>query len=453
MTIFSKDQLELLVRDIATHAPSQVILLIGDRFLCQRAAERISTALLADGGSAHLIDGDQENFPTTLNKLRSFSLLPGRQIYRVSDTKLFHSKKVAPSIWKRAVQAHDNNDRKRAAGYLRTFLESAGLNASDRENDPAELSAAQWKKFFGFNRPADDISWTGELLVTSIDQDQRSVPPPADDPAVLLQKVLDSGIPENNVLLLLAEDVDKRKRLYKLIKDKQVVVDLSVESGSSSRARNAQESVLLELMNTTLSGFGKTMAAGVAKQLFERVGFHPVAVVMETEKLALYVGKNPKISIADLNAVVGRTRQEALFELTDALGKNNFDRALFVTARLLENNVHPLAVTATLRNFARNLFLLRALQERDEYGYSRSMSPAVFQQHCLPRLKKNDRWKEKLSGHPYAVYMQFKTASSFSPAVLKNWLCLLLRAEMRLKSSPISPDIIIHHLIFSMMSK
>ncbi|NOQ46554.1 MAG: DNA polymerase III subunit delta, partial [Desulfobulbaceae bacterium] len=311
--------------------------------------------------------------------------------------------------------------------------------------------ASGWRKCFGFARPAGDLSWTGKLLAAA-PEGQATAAAHDGDPAELLQKILTAGIPTANVLILLSEEVDKRKRLFKLLKDKYVIIDVSVDTGSSARAQKEQKSVLHELVQKTLAEMGKTMAPPVTEQLFERVGFHPVGVVMETEKLALFIGDRKQINREDLDAIVGRTRQEALFELTGALGEHNLERALLIAGRLQENGIHALAVVATLRNYARTLLLFRSLQEQPQYGYRPSMASTSFQQQCLPRLKEQERWKKELTGHPYALYMQFKTASGFSIATLKQWMQLILSAEMRLKGSPVKAGTVLHHLIFSMLS-
>lgn len=451
MTVFSRDKLDTLLQEIEQGNPPQVILLFGERFLCQQAADKICNNLLKNGGNSHSIDGENEAFSTTLNRLASFSLFPGRQVYRVIDTKLFHSVNVAGSLWKKAANAREANEPAKATRYLRSMLESAGLDPTDPDNDPGTYSANQWKKLLGFTKPEGDISWTNPLLADLPDESTKPAES-MDDAATLLEKTLETGIPGQNFLVLLAEDVDKRKKLYKYFADKHVVVDLGVEKGSTSKAQTAQKSVLQEVLKEALAQFDKKITAKAAELLFERVGFHPVAIAMEAEKLAFYCGSQKTIDVEDLNAVVGRTRQEAVFELTDALGKRNLEQALLIANRLAENGIHPLAIIATLKNYTRNLLLFRALQEKSGLGYSSSMQPGAFQKQILPMLKEDSHWTKELSGHPYAIYMQFKTAAGFRIATLRRWMEELLQADFRLKGSPIVAGTILQHLLISMLS-
>ncbi|MCW5205874.1 DNA polymerase III subunit delta [Desulfobulbus sp. F5] len=447
MPVYDRSTLNNLLREISSGAACPAVLLFGERSLCQQAAEQISTALCAKGGgTVHAIDGDSEDHSTTLAKLRSFSLLGGRQVFRVNGSRLFLSKNVAEAIWKKVVKAWEEGSPDKAAKQLRAMLVAAGLDSSD---DPGSLSDEQWKKCFSFAKPAGNLSWTGPLLEqTEISNAKLST----GDAGEMLLAALDNGVPKNNSLLLLAEELDKRKKLYKSFSGKYAVLDLSVDTGSSSQAKKEQEGVLREQISKVLKDFGKTLDKGVIEQLLERVGFHPGAAVTETEKLALSVGDAPRITLDDLNQMVGRTREEAVFELTEAVGNRDIDKALRIAARLQENGIHGLAVIATLRNFTRNLLLFRALQEQEQYRFRPGIAPNVFQEQCLPLLKENPNWKNELSGHPFALYMKFKTASAFSLPLLRHWLRLILSADRRLKGSPISADTVIQHLVLAMIT-
>jgi DNA polymerase-3 subunit delta len=449
MPLYTRDQLPQLLQQ-AAGAPSQVYLLFGERYLCRNAAEQLEQTLLrATGGTVHAIDGDREEIATTLAKLRGYSLLPGRQIYRVTDTRLFHSRQTAKSIWERAVKAHNSGKAEQAARALRAFGECAGLQLV-KENDLEAMAEEEWLQCFGFAKPTGDLGWTKPLL----DGEQgHAKNAPATDPAEALISTLRSGLPGANILILLAEEVDKRKKLFKLLKDEQAILELSVDTGSGSQAQKVQKSVLQDLVRQTLGEQGKTLAPGMVDLLLERVGFHPVAVVMELRKVMTYIGDRRQITREDLDLLVGRTRQEALFELTAAIAAGDLPQALAIADRLQENGLHPLALVATLRNFTRNLLLFRALQEQTEVGYQATMSPAAFQSICLPRLKERAQWKKELGGHPYALYMQFKTAATFPLPTLIAWLQHLLKAELRLKGSPVAAETVVQHLLLSLFPR
>ncbi len=441
MPVYDRSKIDELLAEISKEAPS-AILLFGEHTLCRQAADKIAETLK---GTVHAIDGDSEDQNSTLAKLRSFSLLGGRQIYRVNGSRLFLSKNVAENIWKKVVKAWTDGNADKAARQLRAMLEAGGLTAQD---DPASLSSEQWKKCFGFAKPAESLSWTATLLADAADSNPSARA--SGDAGEQLLAALEAGIPKNNTLLLLAEDLDKRKKLYKALSAKFPVLDLSVEKGSSSQARKAQEGVLREQISQTLRSLGKRMSAEVMAELLERVGFHPAAVVTETEKLALSVGDAPQITLDDLNLMVGRTREDAVFELTEAVGDKNLEKALLVAARLQENGIHALAVLATLRNFTRNLLLFRSLLEQEQYQYRPGLSPKIFQEQCLPLLKANPRWQSELSGHPFALYMKFKTAADFSLPQLRMWLGLILAADRRLKGSPVAAETVLQHLLLAL---
>lgn len=455
MPIHTQKQLKSLFEQ-SGKSPDTVYLLIGDRFLCRQTSGQLENILIAGGGTVHTIDGDEEDTTTTISKLCSYSLLPGRQIYRVTDTRLFYSKKVARGLWEKLLKAKAANNSKAATRNLLAMMTAGGLSPDVADNSPAGLSSGEWKKCFDFPHPGENLSWINELLrrAEQTTKPNRKKSKSGDDPAALFEETMIAGIPRNNLVILLAEDVDKRKKLFKYLKKNHTVIDLSVEQGASKKAKTAQNQVICDLIRTTLADMGKTLDNRVMEELTNRVGFHPVAAVMETEKLCLSVGDKTRISMEDMDKIIGHTRQNAIFELTGAVGSRNLAQALVLSKRLTDNAIHPLAIIATLRNFARNLLLCRSLLEQPAYGWFENISANVFQNKCLPQIKDQQRWEQEFKGHPYAVYMQFKTAGSFPLKQLSGWLEQILQAEQRLKGAKgavAEPVIILDHLLISML--
>jgi DNA polymerase-3 subunit delta len=319
------------------------------------------------------------------------------------------------------------------------------------EENITSLSASRWKTLFGFTKPQGDLSWVQNIIADCADASPAKGA--ETDAASMYTIAFEAGIPQDNILVLLAEAVDKRKRLYKYIKDHGVILDLAVDPGSSAAAKRDQDKVLRELLHSTLKKYDKDIESQTIPIFLERVGFHPVAAVMETEKLALYVGDRKVITRADVDAIIGRTREEALFELTEAVTSGKLEDGLLILDHLQSNGVHGLAILATLRNHIKKLLLVRSLQEVKSPAYTKSLSFRVFQNSYLPKLKEDrEEWTNLLwKSHPYGLFMLFRQAAQFRCEDLQEGLKEVLTAEYRMKGSPVDGRLIMDSLLFNLM--
>ncbi len=226
---------------------------LGNGFLCREAADSLQEGLLAHsgGGSVNVIDGDHEDSGRTLGQLLNYSLLPGRQIFRVTDSRLFHSKSVASAIWTKVEQAKSANKETACRRQLLSFLSLAGLSSED---SLAEMRGEQWQGLFGFARPGGDLSWADALIATAAVSQKQSG---AADIAARYVDAFTKGVPPDNILLLTAEAVDKRKRLFTFIKTEGLIVDCSVAVGAGAAAQKGQKEVLREMVLKSLASFQK----------------------------------------------------------------------------------------------------------------------------------------------------------------------------------------------------
>lgn len=447
MPVYKREDIPRLIKAIKNDDVCPIYLLFGERFLCRDLSDQIITALLPDEKqrrqNVREIDGDRENPATTMNLLLSYSLFGGRQLIRVVDSRLFLSKTVAKTFWNKAVKAWESKDTESASRHLGRMLGLAGLSA----DDVGTLSATRWQTLLGFAKPGN-VDWVKKIAV-----EERSDGGGANSGADLVEEALANGVPPQNTLILVAEAVYKRKKLYKLIRKIGIIVDLAVDSGATTAARKVQDNVVLGLIRKTLTDFQKKIEPQGLKLLMERVGFHPVAVVNETEKLALFSGDAVLITAADVDAIVGRTREEALFEFTEAFAGVNLAGTLRSLDRLLENGIHPLVIVAGLRNLVRKLLLARSFQEQKQPCYMPGRSYPVFQRGYLAQLKEaREEWPSLLSGHPYVIYKTFLQAEKFSLEVLKQSLSRLLDTEQALKGSSVNNRLILENFLFSFFS-
>ncbi len=397
MPVFKRQDITTLTKKIAGGEFAPVYLIIGDRFLCREAAAIIEIALLPEkeGRQARLnsIDGEEENPLQTLAKLRTYNLFGGRQVFKVIDSRLLYPQAVAKDLWKKAEKVRQDDPGK-ALNHLRTMLGLAGLGPNAWQTDNLDkASSSQWQELFKFNKPSV-TAWAGEILATLPPLDNQAEKSPPSDVAKAYMTAIEAGLPPNNILLLLTETVDKRKKLYKFLEKHAVIIDLSVASGSPTTARKDQMIPIKERVNQTLAGFGKRLGPGALNLLLERVGFHPAAAVMEAEKLAIYVGELKIINHREVDEMVGRTREGAIYELSEAYSRGDLIEGLIILERLQQDGAHSLAILGGLRNHVRKLLMVRAIQNHADRLCNTSIPFSVFKQSYLPSVRKS--WERQM---------------------------------------------------------
>ncbi len=441
---FTRQNIGKLYQELDKGGSHPVYLLFGERFLCQQVSQEIINRLLPEEKNREQgvtkVEGDQEDVGKTINKLRTFSLFGGRQVIKVVDSRLFLSKAVGKNVWAKAKKAFDNDELDQTARLLSELAGIGGLATDDTLQD---LNASQWKKFFGFARP-DDISWTKDITLQQGSADKGSTGSDG-----LLMQSLENGIPEKNNLIIQCETVDKRKKLFKVIDAVGVIVDLAVDSGMTAAARKNQDGVIRDLVSQTFKEMHKKPGPRVMDLILERVGFHPVAAVREAEKLALYTGDDELISAEHVNEVTSQSREEALFELNDAVASRNLARTLLLLQRLLHSGLHGLVIIAAMRNLLRKLLFLRALQEQDEPSYQPGQQYGSFQKGYLARIKAQQGDTEFLKGHPFVIYKGFQQAEKFSLPALRKALARLVETEYKLKSSGARDSLLLENFFFA----
>jgi len=114
-------------------------------------------------------------------------------------------------------------------------------------------------------------------------------------------------------------------------------------------------------------GFGVDSRA--ARALCEGHGRELQVIKNELDKLILYKGKEGEIEFSDVTRVSGQSQEFNVFELADAVGERDLERALGIYARLIQEGIPPVAILGALASKFRKLWMGKSLEEK---GYSGS---------------------------------------------------------------------------------
>jgi DNA polymerase III subunit delta len=105
------------------------------------------------------------------------------------------------------------------------------------------------------------------------------------------------------------------------------------------------------------SQYGKELVPAAAQLLVDLVGARMGQLNQELNKLSLYVGAAPRIESADVDTLVGNSREENTFKIFDLIGSGRADKALTLLDHLFEQGEDPFkllgAFSHQLRRFAK----------------------------------------------------------------------------------------------------
>jgi DNA polymerase-3 subunit delta len=273
------------------------------------------------------------------------------------------------------------------------------------------------------------------------------------DEGSIVEEALQHGFPSEHCLLITTDTIDKRRSLYRLMEEKGVIVDFSVTSGTGRKARSQQEAVLRSLAEETLSAAGKQIEPEALSLLLERTGFNLWALKTQLEKIISFVGKENLVTLEQAESLSDQLREEALYELNNAVTERECEAALRVLNRLLDQNYHPLQILASLATELRRLLVAREFVEEHLAG---SLDPSVsygsFQKTVLPVVKeKTEKGSPLGSMHPFALHKTLVRSHAYQSADLINALEHLFRADLTLKSSGISERAVMESLIIKLI--
>ncbi len=156
------------------------------------------------------------------------------------------------------------------------------------------------------------------------------------------------------ILILAAQTFPSTTRLHKIITQSGEVVLAKPPDRQGLNAWISQRA---------RSEYGKNMASAVVQRLKEQVGDSPGKLDAELSKLADYVGERSAITVEDVNALCGHSREEQVFAVMDAVLDGHAAEALKQWDQVLATNrAAPALAVAGLASTVR-----RTLQARMEY--------------------------------------------------------------------------------------
>jgi len=187
---------------------------------------------------------------------------------------------------------------------------------------------------------------------------------------------------ESSVVIFVADDLDKRKKLTKELLDKCAVIEFPAVKDGEARAWAKEH-----LRRLKVSADERVLG-----EIITLVGTDIQTLSSELEKLASAAAETGRITSEMVDDLIGRSRELSNFALGDQLIARNRKRAMETLHRLLEDGAEPVMLIGLIAGNYHRLAIARDLLtqgKRDEIFRVVRM-PSFKQQEFVDSLQRSD---------------------------------------------------------------
>lgn len=433
---------EAILADIRNGVAHPLLLLHGDDFKVRSGAQALVDALVPEENRAFNLerfDGRSAPWDQIEAALMTAPFFSGVKAVWIESAPYFASAENKGEIVEKILGLWNDGKKDDAARALLELLSLEGWTEERWQRAEPRAEAAEVAAIIGDG--GRDLAEAILLHARAQNLEIRRGRGETDR----LMDLLESGPPPWGALLLTADHVDRRTRLYKRFAEKGAALDLAVER---DRTGKIDAMTLAQFLDRRAAESDKRIEPRAREMMLARAGTQLWSFHQEVEKLLLYVGAAPVIRAEDVDAVVIDQGEGWIFDLTDALIARSALAALDQVTRLMTGGRHPLELVATIGSSIRRLLIARQFIDQETRRAKRRMSPDELARN-VPEA--TARMLSKSSSG--AVYRAIANAQKFTTKELARDLELVYETDFRLKSSNHSPRITMERLILGLCEK
>ncbi len=439
------DELDEALTELDAGGEAPAYLLAGEEFLIRKAADQL-IAKLVPGGTAdlNLVTMDAASPKEVAAELATMPMFGGRKVVFLRDPEFIASKKGRPDALAKARDAWKANRRKEAARRVLGIAARAGWGLAELETPRVD----EWERDLGIALVEVDVQFLKEVATFCASE---GIGASSSDDGVLISWL--AGKPSRGqVLVVAATEVDAKNALVKAIKEHgrsfefKTVARLRDFKGQLDKAAVEQ---LGEFARTTLAPHKKVLGAGALELVIDRVGGNFRLLQSELNKLALYSDGNT-ITKKDVDLLVGHSREDEYFELSDAIQKRDFVAARKYVDDAVAQGSHPLMMLGSVAGIVRSMLgayerVLRHSGGKPPRTYNE------FQARVWPGIEEELKAKKGKVPHPFKTFKDMETAGLFGRQALLRGLVACAEADLALKLG--GEELVLERLLWTLCGK
>ena len=274
------------------------------------------------------------------------------------------------------------------------------------------------------------------------------------DPGTVKERIaaitdeIKKGLPDGQRLVISATKILKNSALYKACEAAGEVIAFN----PPEKAKDAERAGI-EYVKNAFRDAGLQIRTELIEDFRDRAGDDTRQIRNEVEKLSLYLGGRKEVRAEDIRAIVSASREAVAWDLTEAVGKRNIPEALATLRHLISQKESPQLIIALLESRLRDLIVLRQCLDRRWIRFYRNGEWVNADWTAGPDA---DAWLRALPKDPrtmnkFRVGFMVEEASRYSFEELLRAHRLTTEAHERMVSSSVPNDILLEHLLISIM--
>ena len=241
---------------------------------------------------------------------------------------------------------------------------------------------------------------------------------PQDKEAQGLIDYAENPIPEA-CLVVTSNKVDRKRKLFKILTGLKTAIACEAP----------KENELINWLRKRAEESNYSLSSNAARVLINRVGARPGILAKELEKTLLYAGANKSISEKDVAEVVGESKTENVFALTEALKTKNPETALRLLNNQINHGEEPIKILGTIAWQFRMIWEVKHYQKKN-----------------LP----SGQIAKTMGANPYVVDKALQHTGRFSTKQLRTGYLELAKADRSLKSTSQDPLAVMQTLVLNL---
>lgn len=237
-------------------------------------------------------------------------------------------------------------------------------------------------------------------------------------------KNIKSMSPSTCLVFWQTENIDKRKKLYKAIKNEGKLVEFERLSAFEFKKwlerRISKKNKLISKSNLHLFMENSNYLLKYSYKTLRDID-------NEINKIVDYIGDRKEITRADIESLLARSLENDIFKMVDAIGKKDKKTAIISLNDMLKNRENAIRIFTMI---TRQFRILIQCKELREMGYSLNQIAS------------------KLSLAPFIVKKGLDQSQHFKAEILKDAINTCAEIDLKMKTGKVNMELALEMLIF-----